>query len=73
MRALLFLLPLLFIGCSTKEQVYIDRPIEIKVPIKCEIPQIEKPIYNKGYNIKLFLIDIKEYEDKLIEAIEVCK
>ncbi len=73
MRSLLFLLPLLFIGCSTKEIVYVDKVVEAKVPIKCEIPQIDRPVYVKGYNIKLFLIDIKEYEDKLLEAVEVCK
>lgn len=30
-----------FSACSNKELVYVDRPIEVKIPVKCEVPKVE--------------------------------
>lgn len=29
---------LLFSGCTQKQIVYVDRPVEVKIPVKCIIP-----------------------------------
>lgn len=29
---------LLFSGCAQKQIVYVDRPVEVKIPVKCIIP-----------------------------------
>lgn len=33
----------MFIGCATKVE-YVDRPVEVKVPVRCEIPMPKSPI-----------------------------
>ena len=39
LKSLLMIFVLLGIsGCS--EKVYVDRPIEVKVPVKCEVPKV---------------------------------
>jgi hypothetical protein len=30
---------LLFSACSNKELVYVDRQVEVKVPVKCNVPK----------------------------------
>ena len=30
-------------GCSVKTE-YVDRPVEVKVPVKCELPIPSKPV-----------------------------
>jgi hypothetical protein len=39
LKSLLMIFVLLVIsGCS--EKVYVDRPVEVKVPVKCEVPKV---------------------------------
>ena len=44
MKWVLLVVGLLFAGCAQKDVVYVDRPVEVKVPVRCEIPLPEKPI-----------------------------
>lgn len=29
---------LLFVGCGWKQIKYVDRPVEVKVPVQCQVP-----------------------------------
>lgn len=44
MRWLLLVVTIMFAGCAQKDVRYVDRPVEVKVPVRCEIPLPEKPI-----------------------------
>lgn len=57
-------------GCATKIE-YVDRPIEIKVPQKCIVPEIQIDLNKKTYTEKVEILEIYIYE--LEEAIKVCK
>lgn len=56
-------------GCADK--VYVDRPIEVKVPVKCTIPDVvcyaKQPTYTE--EIKEMRLCIERYK----QASEVCK
>lgn len=66
MKKLISLLVLLiFSGCTTKT-VYVDRPVEVLVPIEETIVPPER--YIKGSNRPETLLNIFKYKDKL-EAI----
>lgn len=58
-----------FSGCT--EKVYVDRPVEVKVPTKCKVPEVtcsaEKSTYTEL--IKEMRICIERYK----QAAEVCK
>lgn len=61
----------LFSGCSQKEIVYVDREVEVKVPVKCIAPKVECD-FNKTTDtevIQSLLICIKD----LKKSNEVCK
>ena len=60
-----------FIGCTRTETVYVDRPVEVKVPVKCIIPTVEAP--KKAQTYSESLLNIKEYIEKLQEAVKVCQ
>ena len=34
---------LLFVGCSSKQVEYVDRPVEVKVPVQCQVSFPTKP------------------------------
>jgi len=57
-------------GCAGKT-VYVDRPVEVKIPVKCQVPVIEKP--KPGVNMSESMLNIKGYILKLEAALEVCK
>ena len=57
-------------GCAGKT-VYVDRPVEVKIPVKCQVPVISKP--KQGANMSESMLSIKEYILKLEAALEVCK
>jgi len=61
---------LIFTGCGTKT-VYVDRVVEVKVPVKCVIPGVAPAI--SGVNYAVTLADIIRERDSLREAIEACK
>ena len=54
---------LLISGCS-KEIVYVDRPVEIKVPVKCVVPEVKCDFKKDTYT---------EIIDALVECIEIHK
>lgn len=61
----------LFSGCAQKEIVYVDREVEVKVPVKCIAPKVECD-FNKTTDtevIQSLLICIKD----LKKSNEVCK
>ena len=33
----------MFMGCAAKVE-YVDRPVEVKVPVACEVPMPKSPI-----------------------------
>ena len=39
---------ILFSGCA-KETIYVDRPVEIKVPVKCVVPEVVCNTNQKTY------------------------
>lgn len=43
MKWVMLVLVVMLSGCTTKVE-YVDRPVEVKVPVRCEIPLPEKPI-----------------------------
>ena len=57
-------------GCTTKIE-YVDRPVEVKVPQKCIIPNISIDLKKTTYTEKVNAMEIYIYE--LEEAIKICK
>lgn len=69
MKKLIPLLVLLvFSGCSTKT-VYVDRPVEVLVPV--EKPIVPPERYVKGSNRAETLLNILKYKDKLEAVVGV--
>lgn len=63
MKKLILVLALLvFSGCTTKT-VYVDRPVEVLVPIEKTVIPPER--YVKGSNRAETLLNILKYKDKL--------
>lgn len=69
-RFLMIFATLAISGC-TKEVQYIDRPYEVKVPVKCIVPETKcypnQPTYTE--EIKEMRLCIERYK----EAAEVCR
>ena len=42
MKWILMVLVIMMSGCATKIE-YVDRPVEVKVPVKCELEMPKKP------------------------------
>lgn len=61
-KLILALVLLVFSGCSTKT-VYVDRPVEVLVPVEKTIVPPER--YVKGSNRAETLLNILKYKDKL--------
>ena len=56
-------------GCICKPEIrYIDRPVEVKVPVKHEIVKPTKPV--AGKSLSETLLNIKEYNMKLKEKVD---
>lgn len=70
MLLMLFVL-LLFSGCSTKEVVYVDRPVEVKVPVKCIVPETHCN-FDKGTDTEV-ITSLRTCIEDLKKASEVCK
>lgn len=71
MKLLIGSLLIIFIsGCGTKT-IYVDRPVEVKVPVKCQVPDIENP--KSGNNMSESMLNIKEYILKLEAALDSCR
>ena len=61
---------LLFSACSNKELVYIDRPVEIKVPVKCNIPETHCD-FNKSTDTEV-ITSLRTCIEDLRQSIKVC-
>jgi len=67
---IIILISIMILGCSTKT-VYVEKPVEVLVPVKCKIIQPEKP--KPGINMSESILNIKEYIFQLEAALETCK
>jgi PBP1b-binding outer membrane lipoprotein LpoB len=59
-------------GCAGKT-VYVDRPVEVKVPVKCQIQKPDRPDLTKDQSLSAILVDLKGYILKLEAAIDTCQ
>ncbi len=67
-------------SCATK---VIEKPVRVEVPVRCEVPEIEKPNYLKPSEqdnavevLRKLLHNYAEcriYSERLEKALEVCK
>lgn len=68
-NCLMIFVLLVISGCS--EKVYVDRPVEVKVPVKCVVPEVicsaGKPTYTE--EIQEMRLCIERYK----QASAVCK
>ncbi len=62
---------LLFSACSNKELVYVDRPVEVKVPVKCNVPKTHCD-FNKATDTEV-ITSLRTCIEDLRKSIEVCK
>lgn len=60
----------LLTGCAGKT-VYVDRIVEVKVPVRCVAPEVE--VSKAGVNDAETLADIIRERDELREANKACK
>ena len=60
---------LMLSGCT--EKVYVDRPVTVKVPVKCKVPEVKCNAGQDTYTgeIREMRLCIERYK----EAAEVCK
>ena len=59
---------LLLAGCADK--VYVDRPVEVKVPVRCEVESPKRPaIEISPYGAKALAV----YTEQLECALKMCK
>lgn len=70
MKLLLISLVLVFSGCVQKE-FYIDRPVEVYIPVKCQVPTPEKP--RAGFNDADSLEAIRTYLINMENALKACQ
>ena len=62
---------LLFSACSKKELVYVDRPVEVKVAVKCTIPETHCN-FNKATDTEV-ITSLRTCIEDLRQSIKVCK
>lgn len=61
---------LLFSGCSEKI-IYVDRPIEVKVPVQCKVPEVHCN-FDKTTDTEV-IIALRTCIQDLIESTKVCQ
>lgn len=61
---------LLFSGCSEKI-IYVDRPIEVKVPVQCKVPETHCD-FNKTTDTEV-IISLRTCIQDLLESVKICK
>ena len=59
----------MFTGCAAKVE-YVDRPVEVKVPVACEVPMPTSPVV--GQNVD-GLREILKYTELLECAMKACR
>lgn len=65
---ILFLIAIFFIGCKPR---IIYQPVEVKVPIKCEVEVVEKPDYTG--NIEEDFLNFFIYFEKISKDLDFCR
>jgi hypothetical protein len=70
MLSMLFVI-LIFQGCSNKEIVYVDKPFEVKVPVKCLVPKTECD-FNRETDTEV-IHSLQECIVNFIENAKVCQ
>lgn len=69
--ALVILTIMTFSGCGCKPIVqYVDRPVEVKVPIKCKMPEVQCDFKGTGAEPAVKAFECISSQKK---AMEVCK
>lgn len=58
-----------FSGCT--EKVYVDRPIEVKVPVKCKVPEVKCFPRQSTYTEEIK--ELRMCVERHKQAAEVCK
>lgn len=71
LKNLLIVLALLGISTGCAEKVYVDRPVEVKVPVKCVVPEVKcfpgKATYTEE------IAEMRMCIERHKQAAEVCK
>lgn len=62
---------LLFSACSNKELVYVDREVEVKVPVKCNAPKVSCD-FNKSTDTEV-ITSLRTCIEDLRKSVEVCR
>ena len=62
---------LTFQACSTTKTIYVDKPFEVKVPVKCIVPDVTCD-FNQNTDTEVISSMLKCITD-LKRASEVCK
>lgn len=69
MKALIvILIAIVCIGCKPR---IIYQPVEVKVPIKCEVEVVEKPVYTG--NIEEDFLNFFIYFEKISKDLDFCR
>lgn len=68
---LILSVPLLFSGCVKKEVVYVDRPVEVKIPVKCIVPETHCN-FDKETDTEV-LFSLRKCIEDLRKNSEVCR
>lgn len=68
--SLMIFATLLFSGCSEKI-VYVDRPIEVKIPVQCKVPETHCN-FNKQTDTEV-IIALRTCVQDLIQSTKVCQ
>ena len=69
--SLMIFVALLFSACSNKELVYVDREVEVKIPVKCNIPETHCD-FNKSTDTEV-ITSLRTCIEDLKQSIGVCK
>ena len=74
MKNIIFLMFIAFIviGCAKKEIVYVDRFTEVKVPVKCVVPEVQCKISEDITGVEVIKELLHCIQD-LRTSIEVCQ
>lgn len=69
--SLMIFVILLFSGCSEKQTLYVDRPIEVYIPTKCIIPETHCD-FNKPTDTEV-IFSMRTCIEDLRKSINICQ
>lgn len=64
-KVILAIVMVLMMGCTTK---YVEKPIQVKVPVIVAINKPERPVYSKNDTTITYMIKVLEYT-KILETL----